>query len=190
MLKLSIPISTVKPVNDNAAIETKPEQQKQQPVFNPLNITKQTKAGNNATNEQVKKESAAVSIPTAAISSQAAQVKFSVSGIDTNNGVSVNTPVLEATPDQQLANAVITERLATLKADLELANPNIGENLRFIHRALLDDPAQVTILTDADRAVFFQGLMKQTLTVITATASKTRQTSKKDYANTTVDDLM
>lgn len=90
---------------------------------------------------------------------------------------------------QPSACANICQRLEQLQSDLLAANPGISENLRLIHRALLDDPEQVTLLTDDQRAVFFQGLMRQTTTVITATASKTRG-SKKEYASLTVDDLL
>jgi hypothetical protein len=91
---------------------------------------------------------------------------------------------------QQLATAQIEQRIKQLEADLKAGTPQIAESLRIIHRALLEDPEQVTILTDEQRAIFFQGLMKQTATVITTTASKTRQSSKKEFKDISLDDLL
>lgn len=88
------------------------------------------------------------------------------------------------------ASEHICERLDQLQLDLMQGNPNIGEGLRIIHRALLEDPEQVTLLTTEQRAIFFQGLMKQTSVSITTAASKTKQTSKKEFKEMTVDDLL
>ena len=88
------------------------------------------------------------------------------------------------------AAAHITSRLQELALALQTANPNISDNLRLIHRALLDDPEQVTLLTLEQRATFFQGLMKQAQVQISAVAAKTRQTVKKDMSQMSLDDLL
>ena len=100
------------------------------------------------------------------------------SGIGNNTNISIG------------AAAHITARLNELALALQTANPNISDNLRLIHRALLDDPEQVTLLTLEQRATFFQGLMKQTQVSISAVAAKTRQTTKKDMSQMSLDDLL
>jgi hypothetical protein len=102
------------------------------------------------------------------------------------------TPSLESitSTNSSTANSFILERLAQLQQDLQQATPNISGCLREIHRALLTDPEQVTLLTNEQRAVFFQGLSKHTNTVITTAASKSRQSSKKEFASMSLDDLL
>ena len=89
------------------------------------------------------------------------------------------------------ASSYILERLAQLQQDLVAVTPNIAGCLREIHKALLADPEQVTLLTSEQRAIFFQGLSKHTNTVITTTASKTSSRSnKKEFSNMSLDDLL
>lgn len=79
-------------------------------------------------------------------------------------------------------NVEILTRLAQLEADLLAQNPGISDNLRLIHRAMLNDPSQVTLLTIDQRALFFQGLMHQTMTVITTAASKSKSSGTRSKA--------
>jgi hypothetical protein len=79
-------------------------------------------------------------------------------------------------------NSTILLRLAQLEQDLLTQNPGISDNLRLIHRAMLDDPSQVTLLSLDQRALFFQGLMKQTMTVITTAAAKSKSSGTRGKA--------
>ena len=83
----------------------------------------------------------------------------------------------------------LVAKLDQLAWDLQEATPNLGESLRYIHRALLADPVQVTILSDTERSIFFQGLMRQSTVAIIAKATKTR-TPKAGKEALSVDDFM
>jgi hypothetical protein len=89
----------------------------------------------------------------------------------------IETPVVVASVSG--VNETILLRLAQLEQDLLDQNPGISDNLRLIHRAMLDDPSQVTLLSLDQRALFFQGLMKQTMTVITTAAAKSKSSGSK-----------
>ena len=110
--------------------------------------------------------------------------KQSVAFESSNTEIEQNS---QANQDSRV-NANILARLAALQDDLVTGNPGISDNLRLIHRALLDDPEQVTLLTNEQRAIFFRGLSKQTGVVLTAVAAKSRK--KLDVASMTVDDLL
>ena len=98
-----------------------------------------------------------------------------------------STEIKQPAQDSRV-NTTILARLTALQDDLLTGNPGISDNLRLIHRALLDDPEQVTLLTNEQRAVFFRGLSKQTGVVLTAVAAKSRK--KLDVASMTADDLL
>lgn len=83
----------------------------------------------------------------------------------------------------------LVAKIDQLKYDLQEASPNIGEALRYIHRALLQDPVQVTVLNDTERSIFFQGLMRHSTTEIVAKATKKRM-PKADKEALSVDDFM
>jgi hypothetical protein len=92
----------------------------------------------------------------------------------------IETPVVVAPVSG--VNETILLRLAQLEQDLLDQNPGISDNLRLIHRAMLDDPSQVTLLSLEQRALFFQGLMKQTMTVITTAAAKSKSAGTRSKA--------
>ena len=83
----------------------------------------------------------------------------------------------------------LVAKLDQLAWDLQEATPNLGESLRYIHRALLADPVQVTILSDTERSIFFQGLMRQSTVAIIAKATKTRM-PKAGKEALSVDDFL
>lgn len=83
----------------------------------------------------------------------------------------------------------LVAKIDQLAYDLQEASPNIGEALRYIHRALLQDPVQVTVLNDTERSIFFQGLMRHSTTEIIAKATKKR-TPKAGKEALSVDDFM
>jgi len=53
----------------------------------------------------------------------------------------------------------LVTRLLELKDKLTNQTPGIADSLHVIHKVLLSDPSQVTIMTAEQRAIFFQGLM-------------------------------
>lgn len=160
-----------------------------QPATQPTMATiKQEQPSQPAVNGGIK-----LAIPAA--SSQPAQVNIATNlqAPASSQQSTASQPSLATKLEQQEVSKAaehICERLDQLQLDLMQANPNIGEGLRIIHRALLEDPEQVTLLTTEQRAIFFQGLMKQTSVTITTAASKTKQTSKKEFKEMTVDDLL
>jgi len=83
----------------------------------------------------------------------------------------------------------LVAKIDQLAYDLQEASPNIGEALRYIHRALLQDPVQVTVLNDTERSIFFQGLMRHSTTEIIAKATKKR-TPKAGKEALSVDDFI
>jgi hypothetical protein len=93
-----------------------------------------------------------------------------------------STAPIESAIDISGVNTTILLRLAQLEQDLLTQNPGISDNLRLIHRAMLDDPSQVTLLSLEQRALFFQGLMKQTMTVITTAAAKSKSSGTRGKA--------
>lgn len=84
-------------------------------------------------------------------------------------------------------NPIILDKLLYIETSLKSAQPQITEALKTIHRAMLEDPEQVTILTDENRHLFFQGLMKQTGTEIIASGKGKKAASAKNF---TVDDFL
>lgn len=104
---------------------------------------------------------------------------------------SVNSnPIKQVTIQQsEPLHPELVTRLLELKDKLTNQTPGIADSLHVIHKVLLSDPSQVTIMTAEQRAIFFQGLMKQTMTEITTSAAKSSK-KKFDVANMTLDDLM
>jgi hypothetical protein len=89
-----------------------------------------------------------------------------------------------------LASQAISERLSSIAAALLTANPDITNDLHFIHRAILEDPAQVTMMTEEQKITFFAGLKYKTGAEIIATTAKSKQASSKKLAALSVDDLL
>lgn len=83
----------------------------------------------------------------------------------------------------------IASRLEELAYQLNQSLPDIRTHLLFIHKAMLKDPAQVTLLTIQQRATYFQSLSKQTRVELTAKAASTSKASKKT-ANLDLDGFM
>jgi hypothetical protein len=96
----------------------------------------------------------------------------------------------EQQPEISLASQQIVERLASMQSELLQANPEITNDLHFIHRAILADPSQITMLTEEQKIIFFAGLMQKTGAEIIATVSKSKQASSKKLAALSVDDLL
>jgi len=82
----------------------------------------------------------------------------------------------------------LQESIASLQEALISANPGMPTMLRTIHKALQADPAIVTVLTPEECGTIVAGLMKQTNTIIAASAVKSKGVSKK-LKNVSLDDL-
>jgi hypothetical protein len=80
----------------------------------------------------------------------------------------------------------IQQEIAQLQEALVSANPGMPTMLRTIHKALRDDPATVTLLSDEEVATIVAALMKQTNTVIAAAVTKK---STKSLRGITINDL-
>ena len=79
---------------------------------------------------------------------------------------------------------VIKEQILTLKAALTASSPTMSTLLRTIHQNLARDKDVVTLLSPEEIGIIVNGLMKQTNTIIAATAVK-----KKSLKNISLDDL-
>jgi hypothetical protein len=65
-----------------------------------------------------------------------------------------STAPAESTLDISGVNTAILLRLAQLEQDLLTQNPGINDSLRLIHRAMLNDPSQVTLLSLEQRGTY------------------------------------
>lgn len=108
---------------------------------------------------------------------------------ESQSHLQVNSNPINPLQQSEPIHAELVTRLLELKDKLTNQTPGIADSLHVIHRILLSDPSQVTIMTAEQRAIFFQGLMKQTMTAITTSAAKGVK-KKFDIANMTLDDLM
>ena len=88
----------------------------------------------------------------------------------------------------------IAQRIISLQAALLDQNKDITTDLHFIHRAILEDPAQVTMMTEEQKNIFFTGLMRKTGAEITAKVAKSKATgagkTNKRLSEIDVDDLL
>jgi hypothetical protein len=83
------------------------------------------------------------------------------------------------TPEQ------IKMQITELEQLIQSAHPRMPILLKDIHKLLLSDPDNITLLDDASIGVIVSGLKKQTATEITAGVLKKKTTLK----NTTLADL-
>lgn len=88
------------------------------------------------------------------------------------------------TPHQQ-----ISEKILSLQSALLESNPRMPVLLQEIHRAIKNDPAVVTVLTEEELAIVVSGLQRQTQTTIVATQAKPSAAAKKALKNVTADEL-
>lgn len=75
--------------------------------------------------------------------------------------VTVPVPVQVSTITEQpleQPKKEILDAINNLRVSLQESDPDIINYVRHIHKALLEDVSQVTILTNEQRAVFFAGL--------------------------------
>lgn len=80
---------------------------------------------------------------------------------------------------------VIKQNITELEQLILTAHPKLPILLREIHKILLADIDNITLLTDADIGILVSGLKKQTATEITAKL----MTKKVSLKNTSIDDL-
>lgn len=88
---------------------------------------------------------------------------------------------------QSEASDEIIAKINELRDELTTAQPKLTCAIKHIFKATLADPAQVTLLTDEQRSVYFRALMKQTNIEIVTKSVKSR--SKKTTV-TSVEDLL
>lgn len=98
------------------------------------------------------------------------------------------SPQSEA-PISSTLNSDILINLNELEKALLNDSPKLAECLRHIFKATLEDPSQVTIMTDEQRSIYFRGLTKQT-NVELVSASLKKRTAKPKGTQISVDDLM
>jgi hypothetical protein len=77
-------------------------------------------------------------------------------------------------------------KIASLQDAILNTHPQLPIILRDIHKALKDDPANVTLLSEEEIGTIVSGLKKQTATEI---ASSTLKKSTKALSKVTADDL-
>lgn len=124
-------------------------------------------------------ENSAISIPAIPAIPTVSSYNPEPQSTNTNNDTSTNNSL-----DPEIAS-----RLEELSYQLNQALPDIRTHLLFIHKAILKDPAQVTLLTPAQKAIYFQSLSKQTRVELTAKAASSSKSSKKT-ANLDIDGFM
>ena len=89
-------------------------------------------------------------------------------------------------PDIEILN-----RLTLIEQELIRSNPNIKDHLRLIHRTMLNDPSQVTLLSTEQRSIFFRGLMKQAgIESLTTEMKKKSNKPQKSSAELDLNDLI
>lgn len=106
---------------------------------------------------------------------------------DTDNNTASAEPV--TITDTNNLDIEISSRLEELSYQLNQAIPDIRSHLMFIHKAMLKDPAQVTLLTPEQKAIYFQSLSKQTRVELVTKAASSSKASKKT-ANLDIDGFM
>lgn len=87
--------------------------------------------------------------------------------------VAITSELVKEQPASQL-DLVIESNLANLINKLESSVPDIRTEMITIHKALAKDPAQVTILTQAQQAAIFAGYSKLTGIELVAKAAAKR----------------
>lgn len=87
-------------------------------------------------------------------------------------------------------NEVIMTALASLDAALEIRAPGMAQYIAIIHKNMRDDPAQVVLMSDEERGIFFRGLKQVTQQEIIAT-TKGKRASKPSTSmkNISLDDI-
>lgn len=86
------------------------------------------------------------------------------------------------TPTEQ-----IQEKLLSLQEAIATANPRMPVLLQEIHRAVKNDPACVTVLSEDELAILVLGLKTHTAVSIVTTAPKAA--AKRSLSKVTTDDL-
>lgn len=86
------------------------------------------------------------------------------------------------TPTEQ-----IQEKLLSLQAAIQEANPRMPVLLQEIHRAIKNDPATVTVLSEDELAILVLGLKTHTATAIVT--AKPTVASKRSLAKVSSADL-
>lgn len=99
---------------------------------------------------------------------------------DSNSVVDMDT--------REAVSDIILNALSNLQDGLLADSPNISSHIITIHKAMKDDPHQVVIMSEEQKAVFFAGLMKATNNYIVAT-TKGAKKSKASNVSIDVDDI-
>lgn len=95
------------------------------------------------------------------------------SAIEPTKDLAVAIELVKEQPASQL-DLVIESNLSALISKLESSVPDIRTEMITIHKALAKDPAQVTILTQAQQAAIFAGYSKLTGIELVAKAAAKR----------------
>lgn len=87
-------------------------------------------------------------------------------------------------------NATILEALHSLDAALEIRAPGMAQYIAIIHKNMRDDPAQVVLMSDEERGIFFRGLKQVTQQeIIATTKGKRAPKSSTSMKNISLDDI-
>lgn len=88
--------------------------------------------------------------------------------------------------DSKVSEEIFTA-LASLDAALETKAPGMAQYIAIIHKAMRDDPAQVVLMSDEERGIFFRGLKSVTQQEIIATTKGKR--ASKASGSISLDDI-
>ena len=111
-----------------------------------------------------------------------------------DNLVTASTATIPTTPPPEVrdskVNATILSALESLDKALEEKAPGMAEYIAIIHKNMREDPAQVVLMSDEERGIFFRGLKRVTDQEIIAT-TKGKKASKPSASTKTisVDDI-
>lgn len=137
-------------------------------------VIPKSNSGNSSNNSSIATELPSTLAPVTTINLAVASDTISNANLPANaKDLAVAIELVKEQPASQL-DLVIESNLANLITKLETSVPDIRTEMITIHKALAKDPAQVTILTQAQQAAIFTGYSRLTGIELVAKAAAKR----------------